>query len=35
MAALLPPVHAERGILARKYRENAPAGVNLSLRRRD
>jgi hypothetical protein len=35
MAALLPAIRAECGILAGKCRENAPAGVNLSVRRRD
>jgi hypothetical protein len=35
MAALLPVIRAECGILAGKWWENAPAGMNLSLRRRD
>jgi hypothetical protein len=35
MAALLPAIRAACGILAGKWRENAPAGMNLSPRRRD
>jgi hypothetical protein len=35
MAALLPASRAGCGILAGKWRENAPASVNLLLRRRD
>jgi hypothetical protein len=35
MAGLLPAIRAECGILAGKWRENTPASMNLSLRRRD
>ena len=35
MAALLPAIRADCGILAGKWRENPPASMNLSLRRRD
>jgi hypothetical protein len=35
MAALLPAIRTECGILAGKWRENPPASMNLSLRRRD
>jgi hypothetical protein len=35
MRGLLRAIRAECGFLAGKWRENAPAGMNLSLRRRD
>jgi hypothetical protein len=35
MAALLPAIRAECGILAGKWRENPPASMNLSLCRSD